>query len=192
MDADVETLTQGQAYALNLFLEDNGIEMFEFLKVTYEHFTGQAGKKNNLFFMGMPSTGKTMIMESLVRLHYNFSRLTGLTPGSSFNFSSLLHTNACFMDECKLTDNQFEQWKLLASGSPMATDIKYRERHNITNCRLYTCSNYPINMYTMVPESANAIETRTTTFVFTKVIRDYIKLSSFTWQYMWDAAGFKI
>lgn len=98
-------------------------------------------KKNNLFFHGPPSTSKTMVMESLVNMHYNFERLTGLPPGSSFNFASLLHTNTCFMDECKLTENQFEQWKLLAAGQPMCTDNKCKNRHNITNCVLYTASN---------------------------------------------------
>ncbi|KAL4721501.1 hypothetical protein ACJJTC_013475 [Scirpophaga incertulas] len=45
-----------------------------------------------------------------------------------FNFSSLIYRNACFMDECKLTDNHFEQWKQLAGGQKMNTDIKYEDR----------------------------------------------------------------
>ncbi|VVC91305.1 unnamed protein product [Leptidea sinapis] len=35
---------------------------------------GTSQKKNNLFFYGPPSTGKTMVMESLVEMHYNYTR----------------------------------------------------------------------------------------------------------------------
>lgn len=115
-------------------IEDNDIDFEHFSKITCDHFYKRLGKKNNLFFKGPPSSGKTMVMESLVECHYNYSRLTGLHSNSSFNFSSLLNTNACLMDECKMTDNQFEQWKLLAGGSPMATDVKYRERVEIRDC----------------------------------------------------------
>lgn len=164
----------------------NGISIHDFASATRDHFYKRTKKKNNLFFYGPPSCGKTMIMESLVTMHYNFERLTGLTPGSSFNFSSLLHTNACFMDECKLTDNQFEQWKLLAGGQPMCTDVKYKNRHNITDCVLYTASNYLIDTYLQVPEAAHAIETRTITFKFHYGPIEYFKISPWTWEALWE------
>jgi DNA replication protein DnaC len=116
---------------LTYILKLNEIDVLKFSKDTYNHFRGKLGKVNNIFFYGQPSTGKTTIMQSLVECHFNYTRLTGLNPNSTFNFSSLLHTNACFMDECKLTDNQFEKWKLLASNSPMSTDIKYKESHDV-------------------------------------------------------------
>lgn len=124
----------------------NEFNLTYFATVTKKHFFGQIKKKNNLCFVGLPSTGKTMVMESLVQMQFNYERLTGLTPGSSFNFSSLVHTNAWFMDKCKLTENQFEQCKLLAVEQPMSTDIKYKSRHTIKDCRLYTASNYPIEL----------------------------------------------
>lgn len=110
---------------LKLTLLVNMISNTYFATTTMHHFNRQTKKKKLIFedesVVGPPSTGKPMIMESWVNMHYNFERLTGLTPGSSFNFASLLHTNACFMDECKLTDNQFEQWKSLAAGQCVPT-----------------------------------------------------------------------
>lgn len=169
---------------LEILLTKNQLNPFTFSKVTKDHFYGKTGKKNNLFFYGPPSTGKTMIMESLVALHYNYCRLTGLTPTSPFNFASLLHTNACFMDECKLTDNQFEQWKLLAGRQPMSTDIKYKDRHDITNCILYTASNYPINAYLTIGDTYAAIESRTLQFNFYQPT-DHFKLNAFIWEAFW-------
>jgi hypothetical protein len=151
---------------LETILTLNRIDIEKFAKDTYKHFKGEMDKKNNLFFIGQPSTGKTMIMHPLVECHFNYCKLTGLNPNSTLNFSSLIHSNACFMDECKLTDNQFEQWKLLASSSPMATDVKYKEAHDVENCRLYTASNYPLSMYVTVPEGNRAIESRTITYHF--------------------------
>lgn len=175
-----------QIHKLRTILSMNGIEDRRFATLTKRHFYGQTKKKNNLFFIGQPSTGKTMIMESLVQMHYNFERLTGLTPGSSFNFCSLVHSNACFMDECKLTENQFEQWKLLAAGQPMATDIKYKNRTAVENCRLYTASNYPIELYVAVPEAYQAIKTRTYTFRFDYPLEEYTPFSAFTWEKYWE------
>jgi len=167
------------------FLNNNGIIASQFFNDTFLHYDRRMRKKNNLFFSGPPSTGKTMLMETLVNCHYNFTRLTGLNSGSSFNFSSLLHTNACFMDECKLTENQFEQWKLLAGGTPMATDVKYKEKHDIEDCVLYTCSNYPIEMYVNVPEARRAIESRTIEYKFHNVIENKFTLNTFVWDECW-------
>lgn len=125
-----------------------------------------------------------MIMESLVQLHYNYTRLTGLSPNSSFNFASLVHANACFMDECKLTDNQFEQWKLLAAGLPMSTDVKYKNRHDIENCVLYTASNYQIGDYLTTMEFRDAITERTIQYDFMKKT-DWIHMNAFVWEEFW-------
>lgn len=184
---DATTITTG-LYNLEQLLEENLINKTEFAINTRNHFYGKTKKKNNLFFKGPPSTGKTMIMESLVKMHFNYARLTGLTPNSAFNFASILHTNACFMDECKLTDNQFEQWKLLAARQPMSTDVKYKSRHDITNCILYTASNYPIDTYVTVGEARDAIETRTITYMFTCPTRHF-KINPFIWEEFWTKHG---
>ncbi|CAG4951060.1 unnamed protein product [Parnassius apollo] len=167
-------------------LKMNHIEAEKFATDTIKHFEGKTGKKNNLFFFGPPSTGKTMLATSLVESQFNYCRLTGLTPNSSFNFSGLLHTNACFMDECKLTENQFEQWKLLASGLPMSTDVKYKDRCDIEKCILYTCSNYPIDMYCKVPMARKAIEERTITYEFKVQLKEYIKIPPHAWEKLWS------
>lgn len=119
-----------------------------------------------------------MIMNSLVECHFNYCRLTGLTPNSSFNFSGLLHCNACLMDECKLTENQFEQWKMLASKVPMSTDVKYKDRCDIQNCILYTCSNYPIEMYCKVPMAKQAID-------FVWRLTGFANIPPHIWEKMW-------
>lgn len=165
-------------------LQGNSINVYHFARDTKQHFYGQTEKKNNLFFLGPPSTGKTMIMDSLANMHFNVTRLTGLTPQSSFNYSSLVHTNACFMDECKLTDNQFEQWKLLAARTPMPTDVKYKAKQMITNCILYTASNYPICMYLTTAEANDAVETRTITYYFHKHT-NHFKINPFIWEALW-------
>lgn len=170
---------------LNTLLANNNIDRERFLRNTYGHFIKRGGKRNNLFFIGPPSTGKTMIMNSLVFCHYNFCRLTGLIANSSFNFSGLLHTNACLMDECKLTDNQFEQWKMLASGMDMSTDVKYKDRCDVKNCVLYTCSNYPIEMYCNVPMAAEAVMSRTITYELVKKCDMFFNLSPQCWETMW-------
>lgn len=170
----------------------NGINLKSFFFNTFHHFTRQSNKMNNLFFLGPPSTGKTMIMNSLVECHFNFCRLTGLISNSSFNFSGLLHTNACLMDECKLTDNQFEQWKLLASGLPMSTDVKYKDRCDVRDVVLYTCSNYPIEMYCNVPMAQEAVKSRTLIYELKTRCPWYLKISPHIWEKCWNEHGLVI
>ncbi|KAI5633483.1 parvovirus non-structural protein NS1 domain-containing protein [Phthorimaea operculella] len=43
----------------------NKIDHEKFARVTFKHLQRQTGKKNNLFFIGQPSTGKTMLMDDL-------------------------------------------------------------------------------------------------------------------------------
>lgn len=172
--------------SLTMMLEVNEIDERNFADNTFLHFTGQSGKKNNLFFKGPPTTGKTMLMNSLIECQFNYCRLTGLTPNSSFNFSGLLHCNACFMDECKLTENQFEQWKLLASRMPMSTDVKYKDRCNISGCILYTCSNYPIEIYCKVPMAKTAIDERTIQYDFRIKVKKYVIIPPQAWERLWQ------
>jgi hypothetical protein len=93
------------------------------------------------------------------------------------------------MDECKLTDNQFEQWKLLASNSPMSTDVKYKESHDVHECRLYTASNYPLGMFVCVPEADVAIQSRTITYHFKHVIQKHVKIMPSAWLSFWVRNG---
>ncbi|KAL4710087.1 hypothetical protein ACJJTC_016489 [Scirpophaga incertulas] len=181
--ADPDIIHEG-VRKLEALLMKNDINVYSFSYKTYAHLHRQLGKQNNLFFYGPPGGGKTTIMESLVECHFNYTCLTGLTPTSPFNFSSLIYRNACFMDECKLTDNHFEQWKQLAGGQKMNTDIKYEDRQEVTDCVLYTASNYPINAYLTVPESMEAIAQRTVQFNF-YVACEYFYLNAFIWEEFW-------
>ncbi|CAG5047376.1 unnamed protein product [Parnassius apollo] len=166
-------------------LMQNNIDLFKFARDTKEHFFRKTGKKNNLFFFGPPSTGKTMLMRSLVDMHYNYAILTGLQPTSAFNFANLVTRNACFMDECRLTDNQFEQWKLLAGGQTMNTEVKYKNQLLIENCVLYTASNYEIGTYLQCGNTHDAIAERTIQYNFYHKT-EFIKLNAFIWEKFWE------
>lgn len=81
------------------------------------------------------------------------------------------------MDQCKLTDKQFEQWKLLASGLPMSTGVKYKDRCDVRDVVLYTCSNYPIEMYCNVLMAQEAVKSRTITYELKSQCPWYLKIS---------------
>uniref|UniRef100_S4PEN1 Uncharacterized protein n=1 Tax=Pararge aegeria TaxID=116150 RepID=S4PEN1_9NEOP len=60
----------------------------------------------------------------------------------------------------------------LASGMPMLTDVKYKDRCDIKICILYTCSNYPtLEMYCKVPSAKEVINEQTNTIRFTKQLQ---------------------
>ncbi|CAH2088625.1 unnamed protein product [Euphydryas editha] len=80
-------------------------------------------------------------------LLYDTTNEMRLQPTSPYNFSSAFNRNAIFMDECKLTDNQFEQWKLIAGRQPMNTDMTYKSQHIVKDCIMYTASNQEIGTY---------------------------------------------
>jgi hypothetical protein len=84
-----------------------------------------------------------------------------------------------------MTANQFEQWKLLAGGSPMSTDVKYKDKQFVEDCVLYTASNYPIEMYIDVPHASETVRARTTQFDF-YASTDYIPLTPFVIEAHWN------
>lgn len=186
---DFDTVYEG-VMELESHLTYNDINHYNFARDTRRHFYGLTGKRNNLFFYGPPSTGKTLVMKSLIEMHYNYCILTGLQPTSPFNFSNTYMRNACFMDECKLTDNQFEQWKLLAGRQPMNTDMKYKNQHIVTNCILYTASNYEIGAYIQL-NCTEAIQERTIQYNFVKKTYPY-KLNPFIWEAFWAKYAHKL
>lgn len=189
--ADFEVIYDG-IESLEEVLKKNMINPYTFALKTRQHFYRELGKKNNLFFYGPPGTGKTSIMKTLVDCHYNYTTLTGLSPTSTFNFTSLLFRNACFMDECKLLDNHFESWKLLAGGQELATDVKFEDKQEITDCVLYTASNYAINAYLTITDSQEAIAQRTTQFNFFAPMEESIKLNPFIWEAFWKKYAMQI
>lgn len=73
-----------------------------------------------------------MMMEFLMVCHFNFTGLIGLIDNFPFNLSLLTHSNACFMNEIKLTENHFEQWKLIGEF-PCSTDVKDHEKSDAVN-----------------------------------------------------------
>lgn len=178
-----------QLTKLQQWITINGINEYEFANVTFRHFRKLTGKKNNLFFKGPPSTGKSMIIESLINCHFNYTRLTGLNESSSFNFSSLVHSNACLMDEIKVTETLFEVWKLLAAGQTFTSDVKYHDKCEISNCVLYTASNYDIELYCKVPSVKEAIDTRTYTFNVFQPWIEYFNVAPHTWEMFWLQNG---
>lgn len=185
-NADDAELIKISIEKLEKLLRDNEIDAKKFATDTKNHYYRLTGKKNNLFFFGPPDCGKTAVAESLADCHYNTARLTGLNSSSTFNFASLIHVNAVFMDECKMTVNQFEQWKLLAGGSPMSTDVKHRDKQDVEHCVLYTSSNYPIEMYVDAPDARKAVETRTIQYNFNKHLPEKFMLNTFTWEALWS------
>lgn len=74
-----------------------------------------------------------MIMQSLVVCHFNSTRLTGLFDNSPFSLSSLIYSNAGFMDEIKLTENHSEQRKLIVGEFQCSTDVKDHEKSDAVN-----------------------------------------------------------
>lgn len=68
----------------------------------------------------------------------------------------------------------------------MSTDVKYKESHDVENCRLYTASNYYLGMYVSVPDSDRAIYSRTITYNFRHIINKYIKITPSAWLLFWN------
>lgn len=90
------------------------------------------------------------------------------------------------MDEIKVTDNHFEQWKLIAGGQPCSTDVKYQDKCDISDCVMYTASNYDIDLFCSVPHAKEAIEERTHLFEITHPCKEYFFLAPQTWELFWN------
>lgn len=125
----------------------NDINWREFTMNVNLHAKCMTGKKNCFAIIGRPSTGKSAILESIIKCHWNYVRLNSFSRFNTFCWQELIGANAGFMDEIHVDGPQFETWKLIAAGQDVAVDVKYKGKGTVKRTPLYVASNGEIHQY---------------------------------------------
>lgn len=167
----------------------NNIDWRTFVRNVYLHATSQTGKKNCFCIIGRPSSGKSALLESIIKCHWNYVRLNSFSRYNNFCWAELIGANAGYMDEIHVDGMQFETWKLIAAGQDVSVDVKYKGKGTIRRTPLYVASNGEIHQYAVeCIDRVLATETRCYRYDFMHDIpvKTDKLINPCAWKLLWD------
>ncbi|KAF0310251.1 Non-capsid protein NS-1 [Amphibalanus amphitrite] len=121
-DLDSHT-SEGYEWLQELF-EANNIEIAEFLAWAEVIGDQKLQKTNTLLLYGPTTTGKTLIMSSLLQLHQPTS-LSAMNNASPFYLAQLLNANIAAMEELTISEVNKDDFKKLLGIESMHISVKY-------------------------------------------------------------------
>lgn len=129
--------------SLRLFkhlMKHHDINLDTFVDDLWRLLTFAQAKTNMIFLHGVPNSGKSYIIRSLVSL-YKYSATCQGT--SSFPFMELVKASFALIEEPSFTNENLQSLKLLAEGTPTEVSVKNRGAARINRIPIAITANYP-------------------------------------------------
>ena len=112
---------------LTYLLNENGIDLPEFLAWNTCMKDMRYTKINTLVLQGPTNAGKSLIADALVGICQP-EEITGERDNSGFHFDQLPEASAVIFEEPCITPVNVGTWKLLFEGKQIKTDIKHKDK----------------------------------------------------------------
>ncbi|KAI0234581.1 hypothetical protein LSAT2_015182 [Lamellibrachia satsuma] len=129
--------------SLRLFkhlLQHHDISFNAFVDDMWRLVTFAQPKTNMVFLHGVPNSGKSYVIRSLVAM-YKYSATCQGT--SSFPFMELVKASFALIEEPSFTNENLQTLKLLAEGTPTEVSVKNKGAAKITRIPIAITANYP-------------------------------------------------
>lgn len=129
--------------SLRLFAQlmvHHDISQQSFVNDVWQLVTFAKPKQNLLFLHGVPNSGKSFIIRSLVALYKYSATCQGTT---SFPFMELVKASFALIEEPSFTNENLQTLKLLAEGTSTEVSVKNRPAAKITRIPMAITANYP-------------------------------------------------
>ena len=98
-------------------------------------------KKNSMFIVGKPNSGKTWFIDMVAAFHLNIGNVKNVVRGQNFPFNDCINRRMLIWNEPSIMPSGFDSVKMLAGGDPCPTSIKYQGDGTITRTPLIFTSN---------------------------------------------------
>lgn len=119
-------------------------EVQGFLQRCYNVCDKRQPKKNSMFILGPPNSGKTFFLETLSCFYMNPGHVKNFVRGSAFPLQDAVNRRILIWNEPSIVPSQFDSVKMLTAGDPMPCDVKYQSGAVITRTPLFFTSNAQI------------------------------------------------
>lgn len=129
--------------SLRLFrhlLKHHEINTDNFVDDLWRLLTFTQPKTNMIFLHGVPNSGKSYVIRSLVSLFKYSATCQGT---SSFPFMELVKASFALTEEPSFTNENLQTLKLLAEGTPTEVAVKNKGAAKITRIPIAITANYP-------------------------------------------------
>ena len=169
LNDDTHTMTENEAW-LALLFKKNKIKLAEFLAwveiIADRHLT----KVNTLLLFGKTTSGKTLILESILQLKEP-TKLSAMNNNSPFYLAQLLNSNLGVMEEITVSEANQDDFKKLLGGEVMHVPVKYQNTPEILHrVPIFASTNNRLGGF-LADGDRDALQSRTKTFEFNLEIR---------------------
>lgn len=107
---------------------DDGALVYDFMVTLYKLLTHQSGKQNGMSFIGAPDAGKSYLVESICDLMMTYGTCSVMNKTNNFCFQSCIDVRLIVLDELNFDPHIYtDKLKLLLSGNPLCTSVKYKD-----------------------------------------------------------------
>ena len=119
-------------------------EVKEFITRLYNICERILPKRNSMFIMGKPNSGKTWFFDMVSGFYLNIGNVKNVVRGQNFPFNDCVNRRILIWNEPSICPSGFDSVKMLAGGDPCPAAVKYQGDSTITRTPLFFTSNKDI------------------------------------------------
>lgn len=176
-DGNVMSIDKSMKYFVKV-LENQGMDTqarMSFLRAVYSVMNNNQyrKKRNTLYLIGVPNSGKSLISNSLA--------LSGIFPfhtgeysknSSDFQFEDMVLCRTAHFDEPQIEPGKIEKFKVILEGGRFDTSVKFEAKGHVSGVPIIVTTND--EMWRYAPGSASAFEARIYRYDFKNEIQSFV------------------
>lgn len=137
------TITESVNICNDLLLYQCGskAKVCEFLKQLYIVLERKGEKRNSIFILGPPNSGKSFFFDAVAAFFLNVGHVGNFCKNSGFPLNDCYNRRILIWNEPQIDDISFDMVKMLAGGDPCNAKIKYQNDACIQKTPLIFLSN---------------------------------------------------
>lgn len=161
--------------------DEQRVEIVTFVMAMYVVLFKKDEKRNAMSMIGASNAGKSVWFESMLPEDKNLVGYASKNP--SFMWQDCVDKRVIMMEECMVTPDLKETFKVLAGGQEATVDIKNKPPAKVQRTPMLIASNNPLHKY--FPSEKQAIQNRVMEFsglIKSEVLDgDMVKIDKFMW-----------
>lgn len=169
LDELVHPMTENEVWISNLFRK-NKVNLTQFLAWVEVISDRLLTKVNTLLLFGKTTSGKTLILDSLLKLREP-TKLSAMNANSPFYLAQLLNSHVGVMEEITVSDANKDDFKKLLGGEPMHVGVKYQNSPEVLGrVPIFASTNNRLGGF-LADGDRDALQSRTKTFELNLEVR---------------------
>lgn len=99
------------------------------------------GKKNSMFILGDPNSGKSFFFDMVCAFHLNVGHVKNFNKNTSFPLNDCVNKRILLWNEPNIETAAFDTVKMLLGGDPLPADVKFESNNVISRTPVILTSN---------------------------------------------------